>query len=64
MVALLRTLGAPPLWCNGIARHWLAVAQKLVTRGHSLAREWVWGEWKQLGSLVWRPCVAPGNDRE
>ena len=48
MVALLRTHGAPPLWCNGLASFWLSVAQ-----GCSHARalsakacRWAWGEWK------------------
>jgi hypothetical protein len=27
MVAVLRTHGAPPLWCNGLASFWLSVAQ-------------------------------------
>ena len=27
MVALLRTHGAPPLWCSGLASFWLSVAQ-------------------------------------
>jgi len=27
MVAVLRSHGAPPLWCNGLASFWLSVAQ-------------------------------------
>jgi hypothetical protein len=33
MVALLRTHGAPPLWCNGPAICWLSVAPGCVSAG-------------------------------
>jgi hypothetical protein len=57
MVAMLRTHGALPLWCNGPARYWLRRSGTGHCPGCALAG-WVWGEWKQLGSRVWRLSVA------
>lgn len=45
MVALLRTHGAPPLWCSGIASFWLPPLRDETRAGaHQRHGMWVWGE--------------------
>lgn len=49
-VAMLRTLGAPPLWCNGLASYWLPSLRDSVMRGSSGKTGWGVGgmeaDWK------------------
>jgi hypothetical protein len=49
MVALLRTHGAPPLWCSGLASFWLRRSgmshARALRRRHGM---WVWGEVRVL----------------
>jgi RNA polymerase sigma-70 factor (sigma-E family) len=49
MVAVLRSLGAPPLWCNGLASFWLPSLRdghaRALLRRHEM---WVWGEVQDL----------------
>ena len=44
MVALLRTHGAPPLWCHGLARFWLPLLRGELCAGAAAKHEWAWGD--------------------
>jgi hypothetical protein len=64
MVAMLRTRRAAPL-VQGIATCWPCRTEELVLRPCSRKAGGVWGDWKRLGSVVWRRSVATfANDRE